>query len=176
MRACAPNYSCWNRPQKTKLNNNTWDIWVDFCIQLHCSTRLFQVEDPIPLLQILHNVTALESSLPAGIQHSLEWWKKPIKPWARHSTHWDTPAPALSDQEYLTSASLDHCQPTPIPLPIMGQAANFCRLANMACSNAMADMFILGFFFLLCPGEYAYTPNPNATPCRLCDVHILINN
>jgi hypothetical protein len=34
-------------------------------------------------------------------------------------------------------------------------------------------MLTLGFFFLLWPGECAATSNPNASPFRLCDVHIL---
>jgi hypothetical protein len=36
-------------------------------------------------------------------------------------------------------------------------------------------MLLLGFFFLLRPGEYAYTSNPDAAPFRLCDVRLLIN-
>jgi hypothetical protein len=36
-------------------------------------------------------------------------------------------------------------------------------------------MLILGFYFLLRPGEYATTENPDATPFRLCDVHLLIH-
>jgi hypothetical protein len=37
-------------------------------------------------------------------------------------------------------------------------------------------MIILGFFFLLRPGEYAFTDNPDAAPFRLCDVHVLLYN
>jgi hypothetical protein len=36
-------------------------------------------------------------------------------------------------------------------------------------------MLIVGFFFLLRPGEYAATANENATPFRVCDVHILLH-
>jgi len=36
-------------------------------------------------------------------------------------------------------------------------------------------MLTLGFFFLLRPGEYASTNNPDATPFRLCDVHLLLH-
>jgi hypothetical protein len=36
-------------------------------------------------------------------------------------------------------------------------------------------MITLGFFFLLRPGEYAYTDNPEAAPFRLCDVHVFYN-
>jgi hypothetical protein len=37
-------------------------------------------------------------------------------------------------------------------------------------------MLLLGFFFLLRPGEYAFTPNLDAAPFRLCDAHLLLNN
>jgi hypothetical protein len=36
-------------------------------------------------------------------------------------------------------------------------------------------MLIVGFFFLLRPGEYAATANENATPFCVCDVHILLH-
>lgn len=37
-------------------------------------------------------------------------------------------------------------------------------------------MLLLRFFFLLRSGEYAHTSNPDATPFRLQDTHILIND
>jgi hypothetical protein len=40
----------------------------------------------------------------------------------------------------------------------------------------MADMVTLGFFFLLCPGEYAHTTNPDAMPFRLQDIHLMLGN
>jgi hypothetical protein len=64
----------------------------------------------------------------------------------------------------------------PIPFPIIVQAAQLCYTANTASASATADMLLLGFFFLLRPGEYAYTDNENAAPFQLCDIHILINN
>ncbi len=36
----------------------------------------------------------------------------------------------------------------------------------------MADMLTLGFYFLLRPGEYAQTANPESTPFRLQDIHL----
>jgi hypothetical protein len=41
---------------------------------------------------------------------------------------------------------------------------------------ALADMLLLGFFFLLCQSEYAHTSNPDAAPFHLCDMHLFINN
>jgi hypothetical protein len=37
-------------------------------------------------------------------------------------------------------------------------------------------MLLLGFFFLLRPGEYAHTTNPDSSPFRLCDIHLLIHD
>jgi hypothetical protein len=64
----------------------------------------------------------------------------------------------------------------PIPLPIIGYAADMCRLANTPYSNAIANMLLLGFYFLLRPGEYARTTNTEASPFRLCDAHLMIND
>ncbi len=37
-------------------------------------------------------------------------------------------------------------------------------------------MLLLGFFFLLHPGEYTYTDNPDAAPFWLCDNHLFLHN
>ncbi len=97
-----------------------------------------------------------------------------------------------NDPRLLTSGKLDLClsrqltaykkqdpppaRVKPIPFPIIAQTAHLCRLANTPTANAIADMLLLSFFFLLHPGEYAYTDNEDAAPFRLCDVHLLIHN
>jgi hypothetical protein len=42
--------------------------------------------------------------------------------------------------------------------------------------NTLAQMVVLGFFILLRPGEYAKMDNPDATPFRFQDIHLLVNN
>jgi hypothetical protein len=64
----------------------------------------------------------------------------------------------------------------PVPFPVLAHAASLCQQANTPASSTIADMLLLGFFFFLRPGEYAYTNNPDAAPFRLCDVHLLIHN
>jgi hypothetical protein len=64
----------------------------------------------------------------------------------------------------------------PVPFPIIAQAVAMCRRANTPASHTIADMLLLGFFFLLRPGEYAYTASTDADPFRLQDVHMLIFN
>jgi hypothetical protein len=107
-------------------------------------------------------------------------------PWARHFPHWDTriPASLTVAAENLTSDYTINCKHTlswpppqrvkPVPLQVIHHAVNFATdiphhnlLQLLRCS--------LGFFFLLCPGEYALTDNPDATPFCLCDVHLIQN-
>jgi hypothetical protein len=61
----------------------------------------------------------------------------------------------------------------PIPFPIIAHAAHLCRLADNPQSNTVADMLLLGFYFLLRPGQYAWTENPDSCPFRYCDIHLV---
>ena len=58
---------------------------------------------------------------------------------------------------------------------MIAHATDLCRTANTPYTNALVDMLILGFFFLLRSGEYAATDNPDSTPFRFQDIHLLIN-
>ncbi len=63
----------------------------------------------------------------------------------------------------------------PIPFPILVQTAAIFYTANTPATTTIADMLLLGFVFLLRPGEYAYTDD-EATPFCLNDLQILIHN
>jgi hypothetical protein len=64
----------------------------------------------------------------------------------------------------------------PIPLQVIQLAITHCQFTTMPLANTIAHMLIFVFFFLLHPGEYAYTNNPNAAPFHLCDVHLNLHN
>jgi hypothetical protein len=53
---------------------------------------------------------------------------------------------------------------------------DICYFAHTTAASAIADMLLLGFFFLLRPGEYACTDNDDASLFRYCDIHIMIND
>lgn len=62
--------------------------------------------------------------------------------------------------------------PTPkhgrlIPFSILAHNITLCECANMPTMNTIIDILLLGFFFLLCRGEYTYTKNPDAKPFQL---------
>jgi hypothetical protein len=60
----------------------------------------------------------------------------------------------------------------PIPTAVLQYTVTTLRLTNHPRSNAVADMLMLGFYFLLHPGEYAHTDNAESSPFRLQDVHL----
>jgi hypothetical protein len=47
-------------------------------------------------------------------------------------------------------------------------------LANSAKAHAIADMLLLGFYFMLHPGEYAHTKSKEASPFRFKHVHLFV--
>jgi hypothetical protein len=62
----------------------------------------------------------------------------------------------------------------PIPLVLIHHTCDLQRQSNHPLGHAIADMLTLGFFFLLQPGEYAHTANPDSAPFRLMDVHLMV--
>jgi hypothetical protein len=159
----------------------TWDIWEGFCAQLHCDPYLECIDDPIPLLQIFAHRYRIGTVAPSGAlvrSRTVEG--------ALHAVGQMLASLGSADPRFTTNGKLDlrltrqlaaykkqDPPPTrvkPILLPILAQTAALCRHTNTAASNTIADMLLLGFFFLLRPGEYAYTDNPDTAPFRLCDI------
>ena len=64
----------------------------------------------------------------------------------------------------------------PIPVTVLQHTCHLLRLSNHIRNTTLADMLTLGFFFLLRPGEYASSTNPDSTPFRLQDIHLWRHN
>jgi hypothetical protein len=64
----------------------------------------------------------------------------------------------------------------PLPVTILQQTIGTAQLTTNTFQHAIADMIILGYYFLLRPGEYALSTNPDATAFRLQDVHLMLYN
>ncbi len=125
--------------------------------------------------------------LPVGLWFALKQWKVPFMPCGRHLPHW-----ANLDLHLQASGKLDfhlfrqltaYAKQDPLPLigkpilfPLISQTAHLHYMAQTSLSLAVVDMLLLGFFFLLHPGEYAHMSNLDATRFCLCDTHLLINN
>jgi len=60
----------------------------------------------------------------------------------------------------------------PILCSVLPHTVQLHQLAYCPQSHAIADMVTLAFYFLLRPGGYAQTSNPDSMPFRLVDVHL----
>ena len=88
-----------------------------------------------------------------------------------------TPSGALDIRLHRLLTAYNRADPPPtrvkpIPLPLLRTVCTENHLDVHPLGPATAAMLTLGFFFLLRPGEYAKTSNPDSTPFRLCDIHL----
>jgi hypothetical protein len=162
----------------------TWDLWSAFCHELCQDAFLSSCDDPIPLLQLFARRYRLGTISPSNAAVRPRTVEGALRAVGQMLATLGLPDPRLQPSgkldlrlhRQLSGYSKIDPPPKrvkPVPLPIITHTASLCRHANTSQSNAIADMLLLGFFFLLRPGEYAYTSNPDSCPFRLCDVHLL---
>ena len=170
-----------------RTTDTTWDLWANFCQELWCDPYLANIQDPIPLLQVFAHRYRTGRLAPSGVKVRSRTVEGALRAVGQTFASLGCTDPRLQSSgkldlrlsRQLSAYKKEDPPPTrvkPVPLPIITHAADLCYLANTASCNAIADMLLLGFYFLLRPGEYAYTDNPDAAPFRICDVHLLINN
>jgi len=172
---------------RTGASDTSWHIWCTFCQDLHMDPYLNQLDDPIPLIQIFVHKYREGSVAPSGAVV-----RSPTVEGALHAVGQTFTALGSPDPRLQSSGKLDFClsrqltaykkqdpPPTrvkPIPFFLITQTAIMHYTAVTPQDQALADMLMLGFFFLLQPGEYTHTTNPEASPFRLRDTHLLIHN
>jgi hypothetical protein len=167
--------------------DTTWDIWQHFCESLHYDPFLTAIHDPIPLLQIFAHRYSTGILAPSGSPVRSRTVEAALRAVGQTLATLGNRDPRLQPSGKLDlrlSRQLSvykKLEPPPsrvkpIPFHIIARTAELCRIANTTQSHAIADMLVLGFFFLLRPGEYACTYNDEASPFRYCDVHLMIGN
>ena len=166
--------------------DNTWSIWEDFCISLHCDPYLTTLDDPIPLLMVFANRYRMGTVAPSGAPVRSRTVEGALRAVGQTFASLGQPDPRLLPSgkldlrlnrqlsAYAKSDPPPH-RVKPIPLQVISHAIAQGYRANTPYSTTIADMLLLGFFFLLRPGEYAHTSNPDSSPFRLCDTHLVVN-
>jgi hypothetical protein len=170
-------------PNRSDANDNVWRLWSAFCQALNQDEYLSSQADPIPLLQLFAHRYRVGELTPSGApvhSRTVEGALRAIGQTFATLGH--------DDPRLLPNGKLDlrlqrqlslykkldppPSRVKPIPLSIITHAAHLNIVANLPSSMAITDMFLLGFFFLLWPGEYAWTKNPEAAPFLLRHVHL----
>ncbi len=169
---------------RTHAINTAWDVWHAFCWDLNQDPFLQDLDDPIPLLQIFARRYREGLLAPSGASVRSQTVEGALHAVGQTLAALGQPDPRLQPSgklelrlhRQLKAYSKQDPPPhrvKPIPLPVITHAAQLCHLAATPLATTIADMLVLGFFFLLRPGEYAFTNNPDACPFRLCDLHLL---
>jgi hypothetical protein len=152
---------------------------------VQCDPHLRSIPDPIPILQVFarqYRTGAIAAShTPVGartVENALRAVGQTLAALGLRDPRL-TPGGVLDirlARQLATYAKEDPppARAKPVPLQVITHAAHLCHLANTPKSNAIADMLLIAFYFLLRPGEYAHSSSPDATPFRLRDVHLLI--
>jgi len=164
--------------------NTTWSLWEVFCGELFQDPTFADVEDPIPLLRLFAHRYRNGSLAPSGATVRSRTVEGALRSVGQTLAELGLPDPRLQPsgklelrlQRQLRAYSKQDDPPTrvkPVPLPVIHHAITNCHLRGSPEATATADMLLLGFFFLLRPGEYAASSNPDSAPFRLQDVHIL---
>jgi hypothetical protein len=163
---------------------STWQIWLEFCNSLQQDAYLQETQDPIVLLRLFAKRYRTGELAPSGAPVRARTVENAVRAIGQTLA-----ALGCDDPRLLPSGKLElrlqrqlkaygklDSPPNrvkPIPFAIIAHAAHLCHLANTDRSQTIADMILLGFYYLLRPGEYACTDNPESAPFRLCDVHLL---
>jgi hypothetical protein len=170
-------------PQRTSAADNTWTIWEQLCDSINIDPTLQTTANPIIQLQLFtHRYRGGTISPSKSVVRG-----KTVGD-ALRSIGQTTANMGYGDPRLLPSGKLNFClsrqlshynkanpppsRVKPIPCSVLAHTVQLHQLTYCPRSHAIADMLTFAFYFLLCPGEYAQTSNPESTPFRLIDVHL----
>jgi hypothetical protein len=148
---------------------------------------LGNLEDPVPLLQIFAHRYCIGQVAPSGSPVKARTVEVALRFVVQTFASLGQRDPRLQASGRLdfrlhrqlqayTKADPPPTRVKPIPLQVLQIAITQCYRTQLPDAHAIAHMLILGFFFLLHPGEYAYTDNADASPFRLCGKHLIVMN
>jgi hypothetical protein len=169
---------------RANATRTAWDIWSTFCQQINTDPFLQHLEDPIPTLQLFAQGYRTGTLAPRGTTvgaRTVEGALRAVGQTLAALGHRD---PRLTQtgnmdirlQRLLTSYEKEDPAPQrqkPIPLDVILQAASVAIMDQSNRAQALSDMLLIAFYFLLRPGEYAHSTNVDAAPFRIKHVHFI---
>lgn len=167
--------------KRAKTKDSHWRVWETFCAEHSIDKYFRNVQPQLPFLQVFAHRLRLGLISPSG---------KPIFSGtvcdflATVGEEISRMGPQNRDPRYGVSGKLhvvlrqqyrayskDDPPPErvkPIPLQLLRHTVNCLQCDGL--SRAMADLLVIGMFFLLRPGEYCYNKDGDNFPFRMQDV------
>jgi hypothetical protein len=167
----------------TAAQSTTWTIWKRFCNDLRQDPFLASSTDPLPLLQLFARRYHTGAVAPSGHAVAAKTVAKAIRAVGQTLASLGQPDPRLTAKgtldlrltRQLAAYGKEDPPPhrnKPVPISVLRKAVEYRLLAHSCKAQAIADMLLLGFYFMLRPGEYAHTTSAQASPFRLKHVHL----
>lgn len=164
--------------------DNTWDIWSNFCATLGIEPGLSEVNDPVPYL-LLFGLRYRDGRLaPRGKQVRARTAEDAIRfvgqAFAAVGAH-DPRLNAHGKLDFRLARLIRSWKKEdppakrkkPVPVAVLDEATSHARRNANPANQAISDLIWIGFFWLLRPGEYLFTPT--GTPFLLRDVYLKAN-
>lgn len=172
-------------PSRARAADKHWDRWADFCRSIDLDPWLYEVYDPVPILQIFGaryrdgRLAPSKASVRAGtVDDALRAIGQTFASLGSKDIRKDS----LGGIDFRLQRQLrsyrradpppDRVKPIPIQVLMHALAAAY-GAAGTSGTQCISDMACIAFFFLLRPGEYTGTTGDNA-PFRLRDVQLFI--
>jgi hypothetical protein len=173
--------------QRSNATDNTWSTWSTFYASLNIDPTLQHIDDPIIPLQLFAHRYRHGQASPSKTAVRSKTVGDALRSVGQTITNLVFRDPRLQPSgklnfrlsRQLSSYNKQDPPPSrvkPIPCSILSTTVHNPCLAHHPRSHTIADMLTLGFYFLLQPGEYAQTTNPESTPFRLMDIHLKCGN
>ncbi|KAI2489281.1 hypothetical protein MHU86_25315 [Fragilaria crotonensis] len=171
-------------PQRSANAATAWDLWTSFCGSLRIQPRQLGTWDPVTLLQLYAQRYRDGSIAPGRRPVRARTVEDAVRTVGQAYTRMGSPDPRLNPHglvDYrLTSlyrawqrADDPPSRVKPLPLSLVSQVWQYAHNASPH-ATAAAECLVIGFYFLLRPGEYL--GRPGATQFRLRDVRFWIGN
>jgi hypothetical protein len=175
------------QPTKPSQAQTTWKIWEQFCATINADPTLTASDDPVTNLQLFAHHYHRGDISPSKAKVCSKTVGDALRAIGQTLSNLGYANPRLQPSgkltfrlqrllSYYNKQDLPPDRVKPIPIQLLQTTCNTLRLASHPRSDTLADMLTLGFFFLLRPGEYAHTTNPESAPFRLVDVHLHRDN
>ena len=164
--------------------SSMWTIWCAFCTDVRADPLLQCLADPIPILQVFALRYRRGSISASGAPTRKRQVEEALRAVGQALTALGLPDPRFAH----FSNSLDFRlkrqlvgykrldlppqRVKPIPLPVLRFAVDAASRRLSPLAEALSDLIVLAFFYLLRPGEYAHSASLEAAPFRLQDVHL----
>ena len=176
--------------QYSRSGDRTWEKWTRFCAELNVDPQLQEIDDPVRILEVFAVRTRDGRISKSGQPVRASTVDQTLRSVGQAFSQLGSPDPRLDHHGNLDLrlrrliAGFKRTDPPPrrvkpIPISILHHAVD--RIYNdpqaSPALHAAADMLIIGFYFLMRPGEHCHTTATDTShPFLLRDLELFCGN